>query len=63
MCEVMGDARRPLRSEIWGLPLEDRLALTYADELNDQQIEFVTQGMETLVGMLGEPDSRVRRQT
>jgi hypothetical protein len=35
------------------LPLQDRLAMTYADELNDQQAELVTKGMETLVGMLG----------
>ncbi len=35
------------------MPLQDRLARTYADELNDQQAELVTKGMETLVGVLG----------
>lgn len=36
------------------MPLQDRLAMTYAeDELNEQQDELVTKGMETLVGVLG----------
>lgn len=35
------------------LPLQDRLAMTYVDELNDQQAELVTKGMETMVGVLG----------
>ena len=35
------------------LPLQDRLAMTYADELSDQHSELVTKGMETLVGVLG----------
>lgn len=36
------------------MPLQDRLVMTYAvDELNDQQNELVTKGMETMVGVLG----------
>lgn len=36
------------------MPLQDRLAMTYvADELNDQQNELVTRGMETMVRVLG----------
>lgn len=36
------------------MPLQDRLVMTYvAEELNDQQNELVTRGMETLVGVLG----------
>lgn len=36
------------------MPLQDRLVMTYVtDELNDQQNEVVTKGMETLVGVLG----------
>ena len=35
------------------MPLQDRLAMTYANELSDQQTELVTNGMETLVGILG----------
>lgn len=34
-------------------PLQDRLAMTYANDLNDQQNELVTKGMETMAGMLG----------
>jgi len=35
------------------LPLQDRLAMTYANDLNDQQNELVTKGMETMAGILG----------
>ena len=35
------------------LPLQDRLAMTYANDLNDQQNKLVTKGMETMAGMLG----------
>ncbi|WP_175443893.1 hypothetical protein [Nitrosospira sp. Nsp13] len=36
------------------MPLQHRLVMTYAaDELNDQQNELVTKGMETMVGVLG----------
>jgi hypothetical protein len=35
------------------LPLQDRLAMTYANEINDPQAELVVNGMETLVGILG----------
>jgi hypothetical protein len=40
--------------KIYGeLPLQDRLAMTYANDLNDQQNELVTKGMQTMAGMLG----------
>ena len=35
------------------LPLQDRLAMTYSNDLNDQQNELVTKGMQTMAGMLG----------
>lgn len=35
------------------LPLQDRLAMTYADEISDQQDILVTKGMETMAGILG----------
>ena len=35
------------------LPLQDRLAMTYANELDDQHNDLVTKGMETMVGVLG----------
>ena len=35
------------------LPLEEPYAVTYAEELNDQQRELVINGMETLAGVLG----------
>jgi len=35
------------------LPLQDRLAMTYANDLNDQQNELLTKGMETMAGILG----------
>lgn len=36
------------------MPLHDRLAMTYVtEELNDQQNELVTKGMEAMVGVLG----------
>ena len=35
------------------LPLEDQLAMTNAEEINDQQAELVIDGMETLAGVLG----------
>ena len=59
MCEAMGDERRPLETKYGAMPLQDRLARTYADELNDQQAELVTKGMETLVGVLGKRNLRI----
>ncbi len=35
------------------LPLQDRLTMTYSNELNVQQNELVTKGMETMAGVLG----------
>jgi hypothetical protein len=35
------------------LPLDEALDAAYSDEPNDQQIELVTKGMETMVGVLG----------
>jgi hypothetical protein len=35
------------------LPLEEPFAVTFAEELNDQQLELVINGMETMVGVLG----------
>jgi hypothetical protein len=35
------------------LPLEEPFAITYAEELNDQQRELVISSMETMVGVLG----------
>ena len=35
------------------LPMQDRLAMTYANDLNDQQNELVTKAMETMAGVLG----------
>ena len=35
------------------LPLDETLALAYSSNLNDQQAELVTKGMETMVGVLG----------
>jgi hypothetical protein len=35
------------------LPLQDRMTMTYSNELNDQQNELVTRGMETMAGILG----------
>jgi hypothetical protein len=35
------------------LPLDTTLDAAYSDELNDAQLELVTKGMETLVGVLG----------
>lgn len=35
------------------LPLDVTLDAAYSDELNEAQLEFVTKGMETLVGVLG----------
>jgi hypothetical protein len=35
------------------LPMQDRLAMTYANDLNDQQNALVTKGMQTMAGMLG----------
>jgi uncharacterized ferritin-like protein (DUF455 family) len=32
------------------LPVQDRLAMTYTNDLNDQQNELVTKGMETWPG-------------
>lgn len=35
------------------MPLQDRLAMTYSDDLSDQQSELVIKGMKTMVGVLG----------
>src|SRR5665647_1715160 len=35
------------------LPIDEVLDAAYSDEPNDQQIELVTKGMETMVGVLG----------
>ena len=35
------------------LPLQDRIAMPYSNELNDQQNELVTKAMETMAGVLG----------
>ena len=35
------------------LPLEEPFAITYAEELNDQQRVLVISSMETMVGVLG----------
>lgn len=35
------------------LPIDETLDAAYSDEPNDQQIELVTKGMETMVGVLG----------
>lgn len=35
------------------LPMDTALDATYLDELNDKQIEWATNGMETMVGVLG----------
>jgi hypothetical protein len=35
------------------LPLEEPFAVTFSEELNDQQLELVINGMETMVGVLG----------
>jgi hypothetical protein len=35
------------------LPLEEPFAITYAEELNDQQRELVISSIETMVGVLG----------
>jgi hypothetical protein len=34
------------------LPLEEPFAVTYAEELNDQQRELVINGMDTMAGVL-----------
>jgi hypothetical protein len=36
------------------LPLDETLAMTYADEPNEAQVEMLNKGMENLVGVLGE---------
>ena len=41
MREDIGDECRPLQKKYGEMPLQDRLAMTYADELNDQQAELV----------------------
>ena len=41
------------RSLYGEVPLNDTLAMLGAAELNDQQLELVADGMETLVGVLG----------
>lgn len=35
------------------LPLDETLAMAYADEPNEAQVKLLTRGMETLVGVLG----------
>lgn len=35
------------------LPLDETLAVAYADEPNQAQIDLMARGMETLVGVLG----------
>lgn len=35
------------------LPLDETLALAYADEPNEAQLKLLTRGMETMVGVLG----------
>jgi hypothetical protein len=35
------------------LPLDETLAMTYADEPNEAQVEMLNKGMENLVGVLG----------
>jgi hypothetical protein len=35
------------------LPLNVTLAMTYADEPNDAEVEMLNKGMENLVGLLG----------
>jgi predicted metalloenzyme YecM len=35
------------------LPLHKTLAMTYADEPNEAQVEMLNKGMENLVGVLG----------
>ena len=35
------------------LPLDETLAMAYADEPNDAQVKLLTRGLETMVGVLG----------
>ena len=35
------------------LPLDETLAMAYAEEPNDAQLKLLTRGMETMVGVLG----------
>ena len=40
-------------SKFGQLPLDETLEMSYEDEPNEAQLDILTKGMETLVGMLG----------
>lgn len=40
-------------SKFGQLPLDETLAMTYAEEPNQAQLDLMAKGMETLVGVLG----------
>ena len=41
------------QSKYGQLPLDETLAMAYADEPNQAQLDLMTRGLETLVGVLG----------
>lgn len=53
MREVAGTQRGHYQSKFGGLPLDETLAMIGMNKPNEDQLQLMTDGMEILVGVLG----------